>query len=94
MSGAAWQRGCAELLHELRELESRRRRDHSATVELVAELEIRGAAAECGYSSMKELLRDCLRITPREAQRRIDHAHTLVDAPLVSGGSVPAPLPR
>jgi len=38
-------------------------------------------------------LRDVLRITPQEARRRIDHAHAVTDAPLVSGGTVAAPLP-
>jgi hypothetical protein len=70
-SGAVWQRGREELLHELRELESRMRRDYAAGLGLIAELDRRNAAVECGYPSLAELLRDVLRISPREAKRRI-----------------------
>jgi hypothetical protein len=90
---AAWQRGREELLHELRELESRMRREYSAALDLISELELRNAAAESGYPSLSELLRDVLRITPREAKRRIDHARAVTEVLLTSGGSLPAPLP-
>jgi Domain of unknown function (DUF222) len=93
MSSGMWQRGREELLHELRELESRMRRDYAAAVGLIAELELRNAHTECGYPSLTELLRDVLRISPRAAKRRISHAHAVTEVPLVSGGTVPAPLP-
>ncbi len=93
MSGAVWRRGRDELLHELRELQARMWRDYSAALRLISELEVRNAAAESGYRSLRELLRDALRITPREAARRIAHANALNETPLVSGGSVPASLP-
>jgi Domain of unknown function (DUF222)/HNH endonuclease len=93
MGEGVWQRGRDELLHELRELESRMRRDYAAALELIAELDVRNASVECGYSSMVELLRDVLRITAREAKRRIVQAHLVTEAPLVSGGTVPAVLP-
>jgi Domain of unknown function (DUF222)/HNH endonuclease len=77
MSGL-WQQDQNELLHDLRELEASMRRDYAAVLALTAEL---------------DLLRDVLRISPREAKRRISHAHAVTEVPLVSGGSVPPPLP-
>jgi Domain of unknown function (DUF222) len=85
--------GLEELLHELRELEARMRRDYAAGLDLISELDERNAAVQCGYPSMAELLRDVLRITVREAKRRIAQAHLVTAAPVVSGGTVPAALP-
>src|SRR5215211_3531281 len=92
MSGV-WQRGSEELPHDLRELETRMRRDNPTGLGLIAELDQRNAAADCGYPSFAALLRDMLRISLGEANRRIRHAHAVTEVPLVSGGTVAAPLP-
>jgi len=92
MSGV-WQRGSEELPHDLRELETRMRRDNATALGLIAELDQRNAAADCGYPSFAALLRDMLRISLGEANRRIRHAHAVTEVPLVSGGTVAAPLP-
>lgn len=89
MGRGLWQQNVDELLHELRELEARMRRDYGWSLELIAELDQRDAPVESGYPSLTELLRDLLRITPREAKRRICHARAVTDTPVVSGGSTP-----
>jgi hypothetical protein len=92
MSGL-WQRDQKELLYDLRDLETPMCRDYAAVVALIAELDQRTAHAELDYPSLAELLRDVLRISPREAKRRITYAHAVTEVALVSGGSVPPPLP-
>ncbi len=69
------------------------RREYAASLELITELDSRNVAVELGYSSLGELLRDVLRISPAEARRRIVHAEAVNEVALVSGGVVPAPLP-
>jgi hypothetical protein len=69
------------------------RRDYAAALAMISELEVRDAANECGYRGLGELLRDVLRISPRDAKRRIQHAHAVTEVALVSGGTVHAPLP-
>lgn len=70
------------------------RRTYSVVLELVAELDTRGAVLECGYRSLPELLKDVSRISRAEATRRVRHAHAVAEVVLISGGSLPAPLPR
>lgn len=93
MGSSRWQRGVVELLHELREVESRMRRDYSTALELISELDIRDGARECGYPGLAQLLKDVLRVSTAEAKRRIQHANTVTEVPLVSGGAIAAPLP-
>lgn len=90
---ATWQSSTEELLGALRDIEARVRREYAASLSLIAELQARDAAAELGYPSVAVLLRDVLRISPREAKRRLDQAQTVTETPLMSGGVVPAPLP-
>src|SRR5215217_5404876 len=92
MSGV-WQQDREALLHDLRELESRMRQDYATSLGLIAELDARNAVADCGYPGLAALLRDVLRISPREAKRRIGHAHAITEVPLMSGGVVAAALP-
>ena len=70
------------------------RREYATLLGLIGELETRDVARTCGYSGLGELLRDVLRISRAEANRRIAHAHAVTDVALVSGGVVEAPLPR
>lgn len=87
MGSSRWQRGVVELLHELREVESRMRREYSAALELISELDIRDGARECGYPGLTQLLKDVLRVSAAEAKRRIQHANAVTEVPLVSGGT-------
>ena len=91
--GGHWQRSSEELLHALAVSESRLRQEYATSLELIAELTTRNTAADVGYSSLVEVLRDVLRFSPAEARRRISHAEAVTEVPLVSGGVVPAPLP-
>jgi hypothetical protein len=96
MSGVGremWQHDSTELAHALRDLETRIRRDYAAQLELIAELETRNVASERGYRSLAEFLRDVLRISRSEANRRIEHAHAVTEVDLVSGGTLEPPLP-
>lgn len=90
---ALWQRSGEELLEELRAIELRMRQEYAASLELIAELDARNVIVECGYPTLAELLRDVLRITRREAKRRIEHTRAVAEVPVVSGGTVPAALP-
>ncbi len=73
--------------------EERSRRGYATSLELIAELATRDAAAELGYAGLADLLRDVVRISLAEARRRIGHAEAVSEVPLVSGGVVPAALP-
>ncbi len=85
-----WQRSGEELLRALTSHEEVARRHYAASLELIAELANRDVAAETGYPSLAELLRDTLRLSPAEARRRIGHASAVTEVPLVSGGAIPA----
>ncbi len=91
--GGNWQRSGEELLRALTSHEEVARRHYAASLELIAELANRYVAAEAGYPSLAELLRDTLRLSPAEARRRIGHASAVTEVPLVSGGAVAAALP-
>ena len=91
--GGHWQRSGEELLRLLASVETRMRRDYAASLELIAELSARDTAVGVGYPNLAVLLRDVLRISPREATRRLSHAAAVTETPAVSAGMVPAPLP-
>ena len=93
MGREIWQQHNTELVHALHDLETRRRRDYAAQLELIAELDTRNVAAERGYSSLTEFLRDVLRISRSDATRRIAHAQAVTNGELVSGGTTAAHLP-
>jgi hypothetical protein len=88
-----WQHDSTELVHALRDLETRIRQDYAAQLELIAELETRNVAGERGYPSLAEFLRGVLRISRSEANRRIEQAHAVTEVDLVCGGTVEAALP-
>jgi hypothetical protein len=92
-SGDAWQRDGSALLRELAALEERMRRDYAASLTMVAELAARDVAAEVGYPDLGLLLRDVLRISQRDARRRMSHAIAVTDVPVISGGTLPPALP-
>src|SRR6266849_3772485 len=67
----------ADLIAEVRELEVLRRRLAAADHLLIAALERRGIAGLVGPSSTSELLQDVLRLSPREANARVQAAAAL-----------------
>ncbi len=91
--GVHWRRSSEELLCAVAHCEERVRRLYAESLELIAELDSRDVAGELGYSGLAELLRDVVRLSTAEARRRISHAAVVAEAPLVSGGTVPARLP-
>jgi hypothetical protein len=91
--GGIQQRATAELLHDIADLEAQSRRAYGASLELIAELVSRDAAAEVGYPTTAVLLRDVLRINTRDATRRLSHAAAVTETPVISGGVVAAALP-
>jgi hypothetical protein len=72
--GAVARLSDADLLAEVRELEVLRRRLATADHALVAELDRRGLAAIAAMPSTSALLQGLLRLSPREAKRRVDTA--------------------
>lgn len=92
-AGSLWQRSGEELLRDVAELEMRMRRDYAMSLELVRELEVRDVVSEVGYPNLAVLLRDVLRVSVREASRRIRQANAVTQAPAISGGMLPAVLP-
>ena len=69
------------------------RAEYARNLELLAELATRDVAAQRGYPRLPELLRDLLRITRREATRRVEHARALSPSTGVSGAALPPKLP-
>jgi hypothetical protein len=59
MGRELWQHNDTELLHALRELETRMRRDYAQALDLIAELDIRDTAATHGYSTMWNFCGTC-----------------------------------
>jgi Domain of unknown function (DUF222)/HNH endonuclease len=94
MGRGVWQQDSEELLRALADIETRMRRDYSVMLEILAELDGRGAFVEQGYASLAALVRDVLRVSPREAQRRVGHARVLSETVAPSGATVSAALPR
>lgn len=82
-----------QLLDLLRGLETQRRRlpviDHA----LVAELDHRGVAGELAARDTRSLLRDVLRLSPREAKTRYQAAVDLGPRRSISGEPLPPLLP-
>jgi Domain of unknown function (DUF222)/HNH endonuclease len=88
-----WQHDSSELVRALHDLETRMRCDYATQLELITELETRNVARDRGYPSLTEFLRDLLRISRSDANRRIQHAQAVTEAALISGGMMEAPLP-
>jgi hypothetical protein len=74
-----WQREEEELLAVLAEDESVIRQHYAAMLDVVSELDSRGAAGKLGYSNTAGVLVHTLRITRKDALRRIAQAEDLHD---------------
>ena len=86
--------GRDELLDAGRILEDLGRALYAAQVQWVGEVEDSGAASELGYSSTRVLLRDVLRINTGDAADRVRAARMTQPREPLSGGEIPAQLPR
>ncbi|HEY3713163.1 MAG TPA: DUF222 domain-containing protein, partial [Jatrophihabitantaceae bacterium] len=82
-----------ELLELLRGMETQRRRLPVVDHALIAELDHRGAAGELMARDTATLLRDVLRVTPREAQARHEAALDLGPGWSLTGQPQPPLLP-
>jgi len=90
---ALWQLGDEELLAALVDGETALRRAYAHQLELLGELLARDLATVQGYRSPVHLLRDLVRISRVEADRRIAHAEAVTAVRPVTGPVLPAPLP-
>src|SRR5215813_5042443 len=90
---ALWQLGDEELLAALVDGEAALRRAYGHQLELVGELLTRNVVVVQGYRSPAHLLRDLLRVSRVEAQRRVGHAEAVTTVHTVTGPELPPPLP-
>jgi hypothetical protein len=84
----------ADLLAELRERETVRRRLAAQDLAMVSELDRRALAARLGPVSTRGLLMSMLRLSGADARRRVKAAAALTDRVQVSGAVLPPLLPR
>jgi hypothetical protein len=84
----------ADLLAELRERETVRRRLAAQDLALVSELDRRGLAARLGPASTRDLLMSLLRISSADARDRVAAAAALTERVQVSGAMLAPLLPR
>jgi Domain of unknown function (DUF222)/HNH endonuclease len=90
---ALWQLGDEELLAALVDGEAALRRAYGHQLELVGELVARDLARSQGYRSSVHLLRDLVRVSRAEAERRVVHAEAVTAVCAVAGPELPPPLP-
>ncbi|ONI73003.1 hypothetical protein ALI144C_44405 [Actinosynnema sp. ALI-1.44] len=88
-----WQASNRELVARLTASEERLRRAYAEHLELLAELDSRGAAYELGYSNSAALLVHTQNITRSEANQRLAHAVALHETRTPAGAVVDASLP-
>lgn len=89
--GHLWRLSDTELLDALTELETQHRRIYGQILDVLGELQTR-PACEAEYPSLPHLLRDLLRISRKEANRRLAHAEAVTPVRTVSGPELPPPL--
>jgi len=85
---------CAELLDAQRGLETLSRKVIAAQVELDAAVAEDGARAEHGYTSLRGMLGDLHRLTPREANAREQRREQLATRRSLTGEVLPPRLPE
>lgn len=91
--GDLWQLGDDELLDTAREIQDDLNRRYGDQLAVLAEMLDRGLPRAKGYASAARLLRDLLRISPTEANRRLAHASMVTESASLTGVAVPPPLP-
>ena len=88
-----WQLGDEALLAALVEGEAVLRRAYGHQLALVGELLGRNLSVVQGYRSPVHLLRDLVRVSRVEAERRVTHAQAVTAVHPVTGPALPPPLP-
>jgi hypothetical protein len=81
------------LIAGARDLERWMRRMYAVSLAVTAELDTRGVARSRGATSTAVLLRQVLRISPRQARHRIADAHQVCSRVTVTGEVLPPVLP-
>ncbi|HEX3782278.1 MAG TPA: DUF222 domain-containing protein, partial [Pseudonocardiaceae bacterium] len=79
-----WRADPAEFITDLQEIETLVRRLSAQSLRAITVAESRGIAPSAGYLSLGLLLRDALRITAADAQRRMVHAEALDRHPVLA----------
>jgi hypothetical protein len=88
-----WQGSDAELLAELRAVETRLHATWAQMLSVVAEIDSRGMAATVGYGSTVELIRAVARVPRAEARARVSAAAEVLPGRGLGGAPVPPRLP-
>ena len=90
-----WQRlADDELLDAVRRVETCSRRLHAASLALTRVIDDRGVAGGYGATSTSALLRQLLRISPREAKKRVETAKDVTPSVTPTGATVEPKLPE
>src|SRR5262249_42485099 len=90
-----WQRLVdSELLDAVRRVETCSRQLHAASLALARVIEDRGVAGDYGAPSTSALLRQLLRVSPREAKKRVETAKDITPSVTPTGATVESKLPR
>lgn len=89
-----WQASDAELLAELRTVESRMHSLWAEMLSVVAEVESRGIAGKEGYGTTVQLIRALCRVPAGEARARVSAARDVLPGRGVNGVTLPPQLPE
>ncbi|MEV4312116.1 DUF222 domain-containing protein [Actinocrispum sp. NPDC049592] len=92
-SGNHWGKTKEEMVAALQDVEAQGRRIEYTGLELVAHLNNQGLATELGYSNPAALLVHALRISPKEAKRRLAQAEELFPSITPTGSVIEPALP-
>ncbi|MGH3934790.1 MAG: DUF222 domain-containing protein [Pseudonocardiaceae bacterium] len=92
-TASVWQGSDAELLAELRALETRLHTTWAEMLSVIAEIDSRGTAGSVGYGTTVELVRAVARIPRGEARARIAAAADVLTSRGLGGAPVPPRLP-
>ncbi|MDQ4021962.1 MAG: hypothetical protein M3257_10155 [Actinomycetota bacterium] len=85
---SVWQGSEADLLSELRALESRLRSTWAEMLSVIAEVDSRGTAATVGYGTTLELVRAVTRVSRGEARARVAAAADVLPGRELGGAPV------
>lgn len=88
-----WRLSDGELAGALLSWEQEQRRRYLVMLEMVTEAERRGLANAAGYRDTATLLAESLRLAPREARARVNHASATLSSSSASGAELSAALP-
>ncbi len=81
------------LAQAVREIEVLSRRTHAVMLDLLAELDARGIAAQQGFGSTAQLVAGMLQLSATEARTRVEHAAMVGTRRTITGETLPPKLP-